>query len=68
MNRLWECPIEHILFIWEGDLSVDAKKVGKAIKVLRNRIGYTQHDLADTLGVTDKAVSNCNSAFSYSKL
>lgn len=36
---------------------MDAKKIGKAIKVLRNRIGYTQHDLADSLGVTDKAVS-----------
>lgn len=36
---------------------MDAKKVGKAIKVLRSRIGYTQHDLADVLGVTDKAVS-----------
>lgn len=36
---------------------MDAKKVGMAIKVLRNRIGYTQHDLADSLGVTDKAVS-----------
>lgn len=30
MSRLWERPIEYILFIWEGDLSVDAKKVGKA--------------------------------------
>lgn len=36
---------------------MDAKKVGKSIKVLRKRIGYTQHDLANTLGVTDKAVS-----------
>lgn len=36
---------------------MDAKKVGKAIKVLRSRIEYTQHDLADVLGVTDKAVS-----------
>lgn len=36
---------------------MDAKKIGKAIKVLRSRIGYTQYDLADALGVTDKAVS-----------
>lgn len=36
---------------------MDAEKVGKAIKILRNRIGYTQHDLADAVGVTDKAVS-----------
>lgn len=36
---------------------MNAKKLGMAIKVLRNRIGYTQHDLADSLGVTDKAVS-----------
>ncbi len=32
-------------------------KVGNAIKILRLRAGYTQHDLADVLGVTDQAVS-----------
>ena len=36
---------------------MDAAKVGKAIKTLRLRAGYTQHGLADCLGVTDKAVS-----------
>ena len=36
---------------------MDAKKTGEAIRKLRNRIGYTQRDLAATLGVTDKAVS-----------
>ncbi len=32
-------------------------KVGNAIKTLRLQAGYTQHDLADVLGVTDQAVS-----------
>ena len=32
-------------------------KVGKAIKTLRLQAGYTQHVLADILGVTDQAVS-----------
>ena len=32
-------------------------RVGKAIKTLRLRAGYTQHALADCLNVTDKAVS-----------
>lgn len=36
---------------------MDAEKVGKAIKTLRGRAGYTQLELADRLGVTDKAVS-----------
>ena len=36
---------------------MDPVKVGKAIKALRLRAGYTQHDLADCLNVTDKAVS-----------
>lgn len=36
---------------------MDAKKVGEMIKTLRKKIRYTQHDLADSLGVTDKAVS-----------
>ena len=36
---------------------MDAKKIGKTVKVLRTRYGYTQHQLADRLNVTDKAVS-----------
>lgn len=36
---------------------MDAEKIGKAIKILRTRRGYTQHQLADCLNVTDKAVS-----------
>ena len=32
-------------------------KVGHAIAYLRKRAGYTQKDLADRLGVSDKAVS-----------
>lgn len=36
---------------------MDIEKVGKAIAYLRKRAGYTQKDLADRLGVSDKAVS-----------
>ena len=36
---------------------MDAEKVGKAITYLRKRAGYTQKDLADRIGVSDKAVS-----------
>lgn len=36
---------------------MDAIKVGKAIKKLRLQAGYTQHDIANQLCVTDKAVS-----------
>lgn len=36
---------------------MDAEKVGKAISYLRKRVGYTQKELADRIGVSDKAVS-----------
>ena len=36
---------------------MDNAKVGAAIRQLRLRDGYTQHELADCLNVTDKAVS-----------
>ena len=36
---------------------MDAKKVGKTISFLRKYYGMTQKELADRLGVTDKAVS-----------
>ena len=36
---------------------MDPAKVGTAIKTLRLQEGYTQHDLADSLGVSDQAVS-----------
>ena len=36
---------------------MDPVKVGSAIKTLRNQSGYTQHQLADLMGVTDQAVS-----------
>lgn len=32
-------------------------KIGKAISYLRKRAGYTQKDLADRIGISDKAVS-----------
>lgn len=37
--------------------SLDAEKVGKAIAYLRKKNGYTQRELADRIGVSDKAVS-----------
>lgn len=36
---------------------MDVEKVSKAIVFLRKRAGYTQKDLADRIGVSDKAVS-----------
>ena len=36
---------------------MDPVKVGSAIKTLRTEAGYTQHQLADLMGVTDQAVS-----------
>ena len=36
---------------------MDIEKVGKAIAYLRKRAGFTQKDLADRLGISDKAVS-----------
>ena len=36
---------------------MDVAKVGKAIAYLRKRAGYTQRDLADRIGISDKAVS-----------
>lgn len=48
-----ECGIS----LGELVIYMDATKVGKAIKKLRLQVGYTQHDIADQLSVTDKAVS-----------
>ena len=36
---------------------MDIEKVGAAIAYLRKRAGFTQKDLADRLGISDKAVS-----------
>lgn len=36
---------------------MDIAKVGKAIAYLRKRAGYTQKELADRIGISDKAVS-----------
>ncbi len=36
---------------------MDNNKIGKAITYLRKRAGYTQKDLAERIGVSDKAVS-----------
>ena len=36
---------------------MDVEKIGKAIAYLRKRAGYTQKELADRIGISDKAVS-----------
>ena len=36
---------------------MDTQKVGQAISYLRKRAGYTQRDLANRIGISDKAVS-----------
>ncbi len=36
---------------------MDIEKVGKAISCLRKRAAYTQKDLRDRIGISDKAVS-----------
>ena len=36
---------------------LEINKIGKAISYLRKRAGYTQKDLADRIGISDKAVS-----------
>ena len=36
---------------------IDASRVGKAIAHLRKRAGYTQQELAEQIGISDKAVS-----------
>ncbi len=36
---------------------MEAEKIGKAIAYLRKRAGYTQKDLANRIGISDKAVS-----------
>ena len=36
---------------------MDDNKIGMAISYLRKRVGYTQKDLADRIGISDKAVS-----------
>ena len=37
--------------------TMDIQKVGNAISYLRKRAGYTQRDIADRIGISDKAVS-----------
>lgn len=36
---------------------MDSLKIGKAIAYLRKKVGYTQKELADRIGISDKAVS-----------
>lgn len=44
---------------------MDGEKIGKLIKEARLKKGYTQKEIADSLGVTDKAVSKweCGRSF-----
>ena len=44
---------------------MDAAKVGKAIRTLRRIEGYTQHQLALSMGVTDQAVSKWERGVSH---
>lgn len=38
-------------------MPMDENRMGKAISYLRKRLGYTQKDLADRIGISDKTVS-----------
>ena len=42
---------------------MEDNKIGKAIAFLRKRAGYTQKDLAERLGISDKAVSKWERGF-----
>ena len=44
---------------------VDSVKVGKAISFLRKRAGFTQADLAERIGISDKAVSKWERGLSF---
>ena len=44
---------------------MDNTKLGSLIRVLRREAGMTQRDLAETLGVTDKAVSKWERGVSH---
>ena len=41
-------------------------KIGKQIKILRNRDGVTQDRLAEVLGVTSQAISKWENEISHS--
>jgi len=43
---------------------MDSRKIGQAIRTLRLRANYTQHNLAEILNVTDQAVSKWERGFS----
>ena len=45
---------------------MNSSKVGKTISFLRKHYNMTQHELADKLGVTDKAVSRWENGVSQS--
>ena len=53
MNRI-ACKL---ILIEQEDYLMNTQKVGMGIKILRQRLGYSQLQLAEMLGVTDKAVS-----------
>lgn len=42
---------------YEGDNGMMSNSMGEIISTLRKEKGMTQKELADTLGITDKAVS-----------
>lgn len=57
MAILWAIRASPNFLTEDGWAAMEIDKVGKAIAYLRKRAGYTQKDLADRIGVSDKAVS-----------
>lgn len=50
---------------WKGDADMEENKIGLFIRDRRLALGLTQQQLADKLGVTDKAVSKWERSVSY---
>lgn len=51
----------------EGEDNMDAKRVGALIAALRRSQGLTQQQLADRIGVTNRAVSKWETGVSQTK-
>lgn len=49
----------------KGDFEMDNTKLGSLIRALRREAGLKQRELAEALGVTDKAVSKWERGLSY---
>ena len=55
-----------ILILQSGGSSMDKQKTGELIKNARIKKGYTQVELGDLLGVTNKAISRWEKGVSHS--